>query len=623
MICGSALLVLIAGLCFDPARAHAFDLFGWKLFESSETTGAVIDPVSYSLTLDGTGGDLLVALQNRSVLFQDRKKPVSGDLGLVIKARDDRDRLIAALYENALYGGVVSVTIDGKDLDSLPANPVFSTSGPVPVAIHVKPGPVFTFGNIVFKGDAAGYNPSDYGLTAGATAKSTLVIQAGSNLVNTTKQQGRPLARLKSRSLVADHKTGTVDVMIDIDGGPYASLGDIAVTGTADVNPQFVKTWSRLESGKPYTPEALKKAGDRLRQLGVFSSVNMTEGDSLAADGTVPLKIEVSEGKQRYFGLGAQISSIDGIGLQGYWGHRNLFGNAESLRIEGSVSRLGQATNLKHMDYATAILFSKPGAFGPASRFNAKLAAKLEHPSSYRAATVSAAANASFELTDRDTLTGGLDLAWSETEDAFGLNRYLTSSLPLSWVRDASDDRQNPAAGYRFGLNTAPGFEAYSKTFFVNLEGNASIYQSVSANDDIILAGKLAGGSILTTGRLQDIPATRRFYAGGGGSVRGFGYQEISPYNASGQATGGLSYISGALEARIKINDSFALVPFMDAASVSAGSVPDFLDIRAGAGLGIRYATPFGPIRLDVAIPLNRYSNGSRFGIYAGLGQAF
>jgi translocation and assembly module TamA len=623
MLCGTGLLVSMAGWCAGATQAHAFELFGLKLFQSSETADAVIDPVSYSLVLDGADGDLLVALQNRSLLFQDQKKPVSGDLGLVIKARDDRDRLIAALYENALYGGVVSVTVDGKDLDSLPPNPVFSTSGPVPVAIHVKPGPVFTFGNIIFKGDAAGKNPSDYGLTAGAVAKSTLVISAGSNLVNNVKQQGRPLAKLKARTLVADHKSNTVEVTIDIEAGPFANVGDIGVTGTADVNPQFVESWSRLESGKPYSPEALKKAGERLRQLGVFSSVNITEGDGLAADGTVPLNIEVSEGKQRYFGLGAQISSIDGIGLQGYWGHRNLFGNAETLRIEGSVSRLGQTKDLKQLDYSTAVLFSKPGAFGPASRFNAKLAAKLEHPSSYKAATLNAAANASFEVTDRDTLTGGLDLAWSETEDAFGLNRYLTSSIPLSWARDASDDKQNPTTGYRASLNTAPSFESYSKTFFVNLEGNASFYQSLSADDGIILAGKLAGGSILTTGQLQNIPATRRFYAGGGGSVRGFGYQEISPRNVSDQATGGLSYVSGAVEARIKINDSFAVVPFVDAASVSARYVPDFSDIKVGAGVGIRYATPFGPIRLDVAIPLNPYSNSSRFGIYAGLGQAF
>jgi len=137
------------------------------------------------------------------------------------------------------------------------------------------------------------------------------------------------------------------------------------------------------------------------------------------------------------------------------------------------------------------------------------------------------------------------------------------------------------------------------------------------------MAGKLSGGVLVGGSELQDIPTTRRFYAGGGGSVRGYSYQEISPDNDAGDATGGRSYIVSSVEARIKLTETIGIVPFIDAGVVSPDMAPDFSDIRAGAGIGLRYATPFGPLRLDVAMPLKKYEDGNSFGIYAGIGQSF
>jgi len=168
-----------------------------------------------------------------------------------------------------------------------------------------------------------------------------------------------------------------------------------------------------------------------------------------------------------------------------------------------------------------------------------------------------------------------------------------------------------------------PGFEALNGTVFSSFEGSASGYKGLGADDNVVLAGKLSGGVLVGASELQDVPATRRFYAGGGGSVRGYSYQEISPYNAAGEATGGRSYVVASVEARLKVTETIGIVPFFDAGVVSSGLTPDFSDIRAGAGIGLRYATPFGPLRLDVAMPLEKYDGGSSFGIYAGIGQSF
>ncbi|MCB1376374.1 MAG: BamA/TamA family outer membrane protein, partial [Rhodobacteraceae bacterium] len=207
-------------------------------------------------------------------------------------------------------------------------------------------------------------------------------------------------------------------------------------------------------------------------------------------------------------------------------------------------------------------------------------------------------------------------------EDAFATTRHLLVSIPLEYVYDGRDNRLNPTSGFRFLANAEPTYDIFSGATFLKLKSEASAYYGVDADDRFVLAGRVAGGSILGA-PLTAVPADRRFYSGGGGSVRGYAYQGIGPRDANGTPTGGLSYAETSVEMRIKINDSFGIVPFVDAGTVSTKQFPDFSDVRIGAGLGIRYLTPFGPLRIDAAVPINRRTGDPRFGIYAGIGQAF
>ncbi|MGV2103275.1 autotransporter assembly complex protein TamA [Rhizobium sp. 21-4511-3d] len=621
------MMVIAATAALSPIlvdEAYAFKLFGITIFGKDDSDAEQVpDPVRYDVDLTaGTADpDLTEALQNSSRLVGDKDKPVSGDLGVVVKARDDRDRLIATLYEKARYGGVVTITIGGKNIDDLPPNPVFDRSKPVPVNVSVDPGPVFHVRDVQFGGDAAMRNPADYDLAPGQEAGSLVIIKAGDKIVEQLKSEGRPLAKLTKREVVADHRSNTVDIIITTEGGPVAPVGSVGVTGEKGVKPDFIQRYSRLNRGDAYSPEALKKAGDRLRALGVFSSVTIHEANELAADGTLPMTIEVSEGKQRYFGFGANYSTIDGFGVQGYWGHRNLFGEAESLRIEGAVGRLGE-NDISNLDYSAGISFTKPGAFLPAGTLKASILAKTENPDAYNASLLTGSLGYAYELSDQDTVSAAGEISYEKDDDAFGQNEYLTFALPLTYERDARDNKFNPTEGYRATLAATPSYEAFNGTIFSSFEGSISGYQAIGAEDNVVFAGKLAAG-FMVGGELQDIPATRRFFAGGGGSVRGYGYQEISPYDADNEATGGKSYVTASLEARVRVTDTIGIVPFLDVGTVSAETFPDFGDFRAGAGVGIRYATPFGPLRLDFAVPLNKYENGTAYGIYAGIGQSF
>jgi translocation and assembly module TamA len=155
------------------------------------------------------------------------------------------------------------------------------------------------------------------------------------------------------------------------------------------------------------------------------------------------------------------------------------------------------------------------------------------------------------------------------------------------------------------------------------LRGEASIYQSLDASGRYVAALRVATGSILGAGSVPDVPADRRFYAGGGGSVRGYAYQGVGPKDANGQPTGGLSLAEASVEMRIGITDTIGIVPFVDAGAVSEEDYPDFSGTKVGAGLGLRYLTPFGPLRLDAAVPVNPDPDDPDFAIYAGIGQAF
>ena len=607
-------------------NAYALKIFGITLFGEDEETIEVINPVRYDATLSAGDADkdLTKRLENAASLVADEEEPVSGDLGIVIKAREDRDRLVAVLYEQARYGGTVDISIAGTDIDQLPPNPTFDHSGPVPVTVTVNPGPVFRLGTVRLEGDAAGRDPSAYDLAPGGEAGSLLIIKAGERMLADLKEEGRPLARLTERQVTADHATQTVDVVMGAVSGPVAPFGQVAVKGARTVDANFISRYSRLDKGGRYSPEQLKKASERLRELGVFSSVNIREANALAPDGSLPLTIEISEGKHRYFGFGAEYSSIDGTGIQGYWGHRNLFGQAESLRIEGKVSGLGTNTDLDGLNYSAGIIFTKPGAFVPEATFESRLEAKSENPDDiYKAQSVTASAGFAYELNETDKLTAGGEIAWIRADDAFGKNDYLTFSVPVGFERDKRDNKLEPTEGYYATLAAKPSYEALGSSFFSSFEGSLSGYLGLGEENRTVLAAKIAGGILAGGDDLVSIPVTRRFFAGGGGSVRGYGYREISPYNDDDEALGGRSYTLASFEVRMKLTDSIGIVPFIDVGTVSTEIVPDFSDIRAGAGIGIRYATPFGPLRLDVAVPLKRYDGGSQYGIYAGIGQAF
>jgi len=617
-------LVCSTMLAGEAQPAAAFSIFGIKLWGSSKDEDKdIVDPLRYSVTINAPDADkdLVKRLENASALKSDEEHPVSGSLGLMAKARSDREQLVATLYADARYEGVVSITIQGKPIDELQPDAEFKGPQPIPVVVNIDVGRKFTLGDIRLKGDAAGLASADFGLIAGGDAGSGAVLKAEAAIVRALKEEGRPLAKVTDREIVAEHATSTLDVTLTVAAGPVAGYGETTVTGTEKVDRDFTEYMTGLKRGRQYSPQEIDDARDRLLGLEVFNSVTMKEGDRLDADGNIPIGVQVSERKPRFFGLGGTFSNTEGLGLEGYWGHRNLFGQAEKLRFDGAISGIG-SNSLSALNYNAGVMFEKPGVLGPTSKFFSGIKTVFEHPDAYDHFSVKGNVGVSYDLDKKQRVSAEFDLDYSRIHDAFGKHTYLIASVPLQYVYDNRDNRLNPTRGFRVLAYAEPSYDIRSGAAFLKLKGEGSAYQSLDTASKFVFAERVAIGSIVGTG-LENVPADRRFYSGGGGSVRGYAYQGIGPKDINGQPIGGLSFFETSVEMRVAVTDTVGIVPFVDAGTVSTRSFPDFSRVKVGAGVGLRYITPFGPLRIDAAVPLNRDPGDPRFGIYAGIGQAF
>ncbi|WP_394689223.1 autotransporter assembly complex family protein [Hoeflea sp.] len=612
-----------------PRQASAFEIFGFKLFEDEAAeTVEIVDPLSYTVSLDVNGPDpdnvLEEELRGASQLVQGADRPVSGSIGLIQRANGDFEQLVAALYENARYAGEVTILLNGRPLADLPADADLAGQAPVPVRIVVTPGQQFRFGDVnISTSDGQSHDAAESGLAPGAVARSTVILDAESDLIRDFRKAGHPFAKISGRDVVADHASGVIDVSLTLDAGPVAAFGATAVDGAQSVDSDFIAMMAGVPEGERYNPEDLAAAARRLRALEVFSSVDVKESESLSADGSVPVGITVTERKHRYLGLGATFSSTDGGGMEAYWGHRNLFGRAEKFRLEGSFGGVGSTSDPEDMTWRGAALFEKPGVLGPASKFTSHLEVKQEDLDAYRRFSVEGGVGLAYELTQEQTVSAGLVVEYAKLTDSFSADlETITVAVPLEYVRDTRDDKLNPAMGTRLALLVEPAYEANSGATFVKLKAEGSAYRALDAQKRFVLAGRVAAGSIYGA-NLAEVPANRRFYSGGGGSVRGYGFQDIGPRDGSGRPTGGLSILETSAELRIQITDTIGIVPFVDAGLVSSSESFSDADFKVGAGIGLRYLTPFGPLRVDVALPLNKEAGDPDYGIYAGIGQAF
>jgi translocation and assembly module TamA len=660
-VAGGSSCAVVAMLSVQPTPAKAFDFSSLDIFglfgSKDQPPPASATALPYKLDFDlGDAADakaLTRTLQDASLLYRLRQDAPPDGETLARRMAADLNPLVDALWSQGYFNAELAIAVDGASLKvGAEANAALVRAleahrnrDAVPITVRVKPGPVFGFRNIeVVQRDEPGppaiTDPAKVSrLKPGDAATSAALRSAQASLVDYLRNQSRPLAKIVELRPVVDHATGIMDVTYVVDPGPIAGFGDVTIGQTVDVPPAVVRSFIYLEPGDPYSPKALADTRKSIGTIPAIGSVRIREGDKLDAAGNLPIFVDITERPKRLIGFSARYSTIDGPAVKTYWEHRNLFGGAERLRIEGDLffapridgTKIEKLGDFERSDIGGRFAFSflKPALYGSRYDFLLDGMATRERVGTNRYggytaryANVTTAIRRRFS--DTFSVQAGLEVERGQTSDVLGQVDYTLVGIPLSVKYDSTDSLLDATRGIRATASVAPYPTFLGSTVgVVQSKAAFSTYYALDEDARYVLAGRIALGSIAGAG-LAEIPATRRFYAGGGGSVRGYAYRSLAPLGPLGQLTGGRSLFEASVEARIKVTDTIGIVPFFDAGTAFTSSLPDFKEkLQYSAGLGLRYYTSIGPIRVDVAAPLNPRKGDKPVALYVSIGQAF
>jgi translocation and assembly module TamA len=591
------------------------------------------DPQPYAVEIAPTGdGTLDAALKESSQLYALRKAPV-GPFAFLIRAKGDVPRLETVLHGLGYYLGNLGIEIGGRPLGDpalLGLLEKVPPGKPVEVKIAARRGPLFRLGQITILGAVPPDARAKLGLGPGQPAVAADVIAGAARLLRALQEDGYALARVDppiAREDVAEHR---LDVTYRVEAGRRARIGPITFTGLKAVNEAFVRRRLRLRVGQLYRPSRIEEARRDLAALGVFSSVTVHAGDRIGPDGRIPITFVFAERPKHAVGLTAAYSTDLGGSLSTSWSDRNLFGNAEQLNLSAAATGLG-GTAVTGLGYDFDAKFVKPDFLRRDQSLELEAVALKQDLQAYKQQAEITSASVHRKLSPLWTVTLGLAGERERiTQESVG-RTYTLLSLPVTARYDSTevtDPLQDPTHGVRAVLAVTPT-QSFGRrdVAFAILQTSASSYFDLSrlglsppGRSILALRGLIAS----VQGASQfELPPDQRLYGGGSATVRGFRYQSIGPRFPDGNPIGGTALDAGTIEFRQRLFGDFGAAAFLDAGQVSAGNMPFTGTLGIGAGVGLRYYTPIGPIRLDIAVPVNPPPGSDAFEIYLGLGQAF
>ncbi len=547
---------------------------------------------------------------------------------LAARARADEELLLELLRAYGFYDGQVIRTIGA-------IQPGEDGASPLPkVRFDIVPGVRFRFGAIDLGELASAPDAVElrdtFEIRTGDPLDNFKIVAEQFDLDRALGETGYPFAAIDAPELLIDHARSEGDLTMPVrPGGKYA-FGEVTSNLPDFLSAAHLSRIARFDPGDVYKRSLEDDLRRAIVATGLVSTVTVRAREitppNAAQLGTVAMDVEMTPARLRTIAGAVGYGSGEGFRVEASWEHRNLFPPEGLLRLRGIAGTREQLAG---------ITFRKNNFTGRDKVLTVDAFATTIDTDAVDANTVSVIGT--FERLS--TLLFQKPFSWSVGLEAVatderpapveGIRRprqtYFVGAIPLFAQLDTSDDLLDPTEGFRLGGRLSPEVSRTqgAQSFYLRSQVDATYYQQFGQN--IVMAGRARLGSIPGTD-LANIAPSRRFYAGGGGSVRGYGYQAIGPRDALGLPTGGRSLVEFALEARVKtgfLDGAVSVVPFVDAGSVGTGATPDFDTIRIGAGIGVRYTTGFGPLRLDVATPVNPGPGDGPIAVYVSLGQAF
>jgi translocation and assembly module TamA len=583
---------------------------------TTEDTAAP-EPVRYTLELEGFEE---VELEGR---FRDLSALEDGDgeatNGAMVAARAREDEALAVrMLRSEGYYDATAVAVS----EQVPDSP-----GRLRVVVTAAPGKRYHLGTITLTGPETvppGLAREALPLKSGDPIVAAVVQGAEANVLLRLPEQGYPFASLGLRDISLDSTTMLGDYILPVDPGVRARFAGFTTEGDLAFDAEHVDVLSRFDRGDLYDRRMVDDLREAMVATNLFSSVSaeVVPTGEKAEDGSEYVNILVRQdaGPARSLTASGGYSTGQGLRVEGAWEHRNMFPPEGALRVaavagtqEQSASVSFRRSNAGKRDRAVWLSAEAGRRDYPAFQgYTAQLTGRVTRESTPIWQKRWTYAYGAELIATNEARTGAPRLALS---DAFFIGGLLGQ---IGY--DRSDSLLDPTKGFRLLARTNPEVSLGNGTnpYIRNLiEG--SVYRSFG--DSFVLAGRARLGSIYGIERDNLVPS-RRFYGGGGGSVRGFGYQELGPKDLDNKPIGGRSLAEFALEGRYRFGN-YGIVGFVDAGQVYEAQYPTFDSMRFGVGIGGRLYTNFGPLRVDVATPIGRKAGESRVAVYISIGQAF
>ena len=531
------------------------------------------------------------------------------------RARADAELMAELLRANGYYDALVTTAVDA------------APGGGFSVALNVQPGPLYRFAEVRLPGldEAAGADAAalrqSFAVAAQDPVNAARVGEAEAALRLELGRRGYAFAEVGEAEVVVDHETRTATLVLAVEPAGTRRFGQVIVEGRPLFSQRHLQTIARFREGDPWRAERIEDLRQALVQTGLVSAVTIRPVARAGTD-LVDIAVGLEPAPMRTIAGEAGYGTGEGVRVELSWQHRNLLPPEGAVTVRGVIGTREQLLS--------AIL-RRSNFMRRDQVLNAQIAATHVDRPAYDARTF--------------TLTGGIERqsniiwqkAWTwslgaelvasderDVDIASGMTRrrtFFIGAIPAYLGYDGSNDLLDPTSGFRLSARLSPEASLQSGSFFyARLQLDGSFYWP--ATDTVTIAGRTRLGTIVGASRDRIAPS-RRFYAGGGGSVRGYGFQALGPRDpVFDDPIGGRSLTEFALEARVRMG-AFGIVPFIDAGNISTSTLPRLRDLRFGAGIGVRYHTRFGPIRVDVGTPLNPRSGDPRVAVYVSLGQAF
>ena len=460
-------------------------------------------------------------------------------------------------------------------------------------------------------------------LRAGDPGRAVDIIAAEGRIVAALRESGYADATALTREVVVDHADFTVQPAFRIAAGELVHLGAVDVITRGRTNPKWVARLAPWKVGDPYRPKPVAELERRLLDSGVYDrvTVSLAPADQ-AVNGTRPVIVSLSDRPKGTLELGASYSTDEGVGVDSRWILYNRLGRADTLT---NIFRIAQ------IDSRLESKLALPDWGRPQQTLTLTAALYRDDTPAYLLWGLGAAADLTHRFSKTSFLTYGVSLDGTQTdqkesEDFIGLSKYrdlVTLGGLVAFAVDRSNDPLNPTSGWRFDARVEPrAAVGNGPVTYLKSQAQVAAYLPLGQTSGTVIAGRLKLGEIFG-GDIPLVPAQDRFYAGGGGSVRGYGYQDVGPRFPDNNPEGGLSLFESSVEIRQRVTQRWGVVGFVDAGAVGTNVAPDFAHPEVGVGVGVRYDLGFGPIRLDIATPLNRREGDSPIQLYLSIGQSF